>query len=86
MILFDHECPNCGTVFEALRQSATSTEAVECTDCGQTVFAKKLLSAPRMDPRLGVDSAGFPTMGEKWIRRRKQHQRIEERRKREHSA
>ena len=86
MILFDHQCPNCGAVFEALRQSSDSQEKVECTVCHTTDFATKLLSAPRLDPKLGVDAIGFPTMGDKWTRRRQQHQRIEERRKREHGA
>lgn len=84
MILYDHTCPNCGAVFEAFRQSSDSQEKVECTVCHTTDFALKHIGTPRIDPRLGTDASGFPSMGAKWVKRRKQHQRMEERRNREH--
>ncbi len=80
--LNDYLC-QCGTLFEELADPNTPQQ-VKCPDCGQLGIATKQLSAPRIDPLLGLDATGFPTMGDKWVRRKKQHQTREERRKREH--
>lgn len=80
LILFDYAC-GCGHQFEDLVQS-DKRDSVNCPSCG--ALAKRQLSTPRLSTAMGVDAASFPTMGDKWIRQRKQHQRIEEARKREH--
>lgn len=81
-ILFDYTC-GCGTTFEELVER-DSRDSVTCPSCGS--LAKRQLSCPRLDTRLGVDPDSFPTLGDKWERNRKQHQQIEEARKREHGA
>lgn len=83
MILFDWQCPNCGAEFEEFEQEGAKPV---CPVCHTTDSATKLIGATRLDPKLGLDASGFPSMGAKWVRRRQQHQRIEERRKREHDA
>lgn len=84
MILFDHECAHCGAVFEEFCKPDTAPLRVECPECHKIDFATRLIGAPRLDPKLGLDAGGFPTMGAKWERRRKSHQRIEEARHRKH--
>lgn len=81
LVLFDHECDHCGHVFEELVERDTPNPA-QCPEC-TGYSTHRLLSPLRLDPSLGV-SRDFPTMADKWEKRRKQHQRIEERRNREH--
>lgn len=81
MILFDYICSCCQHKFEELVPRELQDQQ-SCPVCYMP--AKRQLSAPRLDTRLGVDVASFPTLGDKWVRNRKQHQRIEEARKREH--
>lgn len=80
LILHDYAC-GCSNTFEELVE-ADKRDSVKCPLCGS--LAKRQLSAPRLDTRLGVDAASFPTLGDKWVRNRAQRQRIEEARKREH--
>ena len=82
LLLNDYEC-SCGKIFEELADPS-APEKVKCPGCCQFGTATRLLCAPRIDPRLGVDAESFPSMGDKWVRRRQQHQKIEERRYREH--
>ena len=80
LVLFDHECDICGHIFEELvDRDGASPSCPECT----SYSTHRLLSPLRLDPRLGV-SRDFPSMADKWEKNRKQHQRIEERRNREH--
>jgi len=85
LVLFDHRCGRCSKIFEELVQRDTPS-VVTCPHCQYLGHAERLLSAPRLDTRLGVDPISFPTLGDKWERNRKQHQRIEERRKSEHGS
>jgi putative FmdB family regulatory protein len=80
LVLFDHRCRECNTVFEdlVLRDGPKTANCPECKG-----LADRQLGAVRLDPRMGLDPA-FPTMADKWADRRLQHQRIEERRNREH--
>ena len=80
LILNDYACES-GHQFEELVER-DKRDSVTCPTCGAPT--KRLLAAPRLDTRLGVDAAAFPTLGAKWVRRRAQRQRIEEARKREH--
>jgi putative FmdB family regulatory protein len=80
LILHDYAC-ECGHKFEDLVER-DRRDSVTCPSCGGPT--KRQLSAPRLDTRLGVDAASFPTLGDRWVRNRKQRQRIEEARKREH--
>ena len=80
MILFDWECAGCGATFEEFEHDGKKPLCPVCF----TDSATKLIGAPRIDPRLGLDASGFPSMGAKWAKRRAQHQRTEERRHREH--
>jgi putative FmdB family regulatory protein len=81
LILFDFECDDCGKTFEELTDPS-SPEPVKCLSCGQ-FRTRRLISTPRFDPKMGIDSA-FSTMGDKWVKKRRQHQKIEEARHREH--
>jgi putative FmdB family regulatory protein len=81
LILFDYACPCCKHQFEALVPRELQDQQ-SCPRCH--LPAKRQLSSPRLDTRLGVDAASFPTLGDKWVRNRNQRQKIEEARKREH--
>ena len=83
LVLFDHRCAECARIFEELVERSTPS-VVTCPHCKYFGHAERLLSAPRLDTSLGVDASAFPTLGDKWVRNRKQHQRIQERRKLEH--
>ena len=83
LVLFDHRCAKCGETFEELVER-DSPSVVTCPVCQYFGHAERLLSAPRLDTSLGVDASSFPSLGAKWVRNRKQHQRIQERRKLEH--
>lgn len=80
LVLFDHECERCGFRFEELVER-DGPKVANCPECGSS--APRLLSAIRLDYRMGTDPA-FPTASDAWAKRRLQHQRIEERRHREH--
>lgn len=80
LILYDFRCTSCTSVFDDMVKSDVF-EAI-CPECGET--GTRLVSRPRLDPRLGVDADGFPTMGDKWARTRVQRKKVEERREREH--
>lgn len=66
-ILFDFSCDDCAHVFEELIYT-DNPESVNCPWCGSG-STRRLLSAPRIDPRLGLDPDGFPTMGDKWAKK-----------------
>ena len=51
---------------------------VKCPLCGSDT--RRLITAPMIDPRLGLDPSSFPTMGDKWARVREQRAKIESRR------
>lgn len=77
-LLWDFECGQ-GHRFEEL--VPTGTMIVPCATC--TEPAKRMLAAPRMDPKLGV-SLDFPTMADKWARKHRQQTKHADRLKREH--
>lgn len=73
MILFDFECPTCALVFEELVNKEKLTH--ECPECGS--MAARIISTPRVDPRLGL-SEDFPTMAAKWERSRRARHKSED--------
>ena len=75
-ILYDFECPSesCANKFEEFADWSNPVP-VNCPLCGEP--SKRLISAPRIDPRLGLDPTGFPTMGDKWAKVRRQRVQIE---------
>ena len=75
LILFDFTCQECALDFEELIHTS-NPETVKCPECGSTDTERRLC-APRLDPRLGLDATGFPTMGDKWARTRIQRAKIE---------
>lgn len=81
LLLDDFECRECKTEFEELADR-NAPETVKCPQCGQ-LNARRLITGTRIDPRLGVDPS-YSTLGDKWVKRRDQQKKIEERRKREH--
>lgn len=75
--LYDYECLDtvCSHNFEEL---AKYEEQVPCPQCkGPT---RRLVGAPTIDPKLGLDAASWPTMGDKWARIRRQRAKIESKR------
>ena len=77
-VLFDHQCRQCGFVFEEFADSEDQY-GPDCPECKAT-DAKRLIGAPRLDPKLGLDPTGFPPLGDKWARIRRQRQQIERKR------
>lgn len=75
-ILFDFECQVCSQVFEEFYNTTAPDENPAKCVCGSTT-TKRLIGATRIDPKLGLDPEGFPTMGDKWARIRNQRTRIE---------
>ena len=77
-ILFDYRCTTCTEIFEEL-VDRDSPEPVKCPLCGQ-FNTTRLIGTFTIDPRLGLDPTSFPSMGDKWARKREQRQRVETRR------
>ncbi len=55
----------CGTVQEKFCPRRPRPMFVPC-DCGAQ--ALYVISAPHLDPRMGIDAEAFPTMGERWAK------------------
>jgi putative FmdB family regulatory protein len=81
LIVYDFKCPCCNTVFERMVHSDKHTYV--CPEC-QSPDAKRQISAPRFDIRMGVDPTGNPTMGDKWARMHTQARKVEDKRARDH--
>ena len=80
--MFDFECPN-GHEFEDLVDiSPDGLITASCPTCHQS--GKKLMSATRLDTRLGVNADAFPTLGDKWARIRHQRAAIDAKKVRDH--
>lgn len=77
---FEFQCPCCDLIFDDLVQPHEMTHA--CPKC-QSPHAKRILSAPRFDIRMGIDAVGNPTMGAKWARQHEQARKVEEKRARD---
>lgn len=77
---FEFRCLNeaCGQVFDEFVEYE-SIPTVKCSLCGSAT--QRQLCAPMIDPKLGLDAASFPTMGDKWARVRRQRAKIESQRK-----
>ncbi len=67
LILYDWRCQSCNTKFEALEKMVTLER--ECPECGNV--AKRLISAPRLDPKMGLDPSNT-TAADRWARVNKQ--------------
>lgn len=78
MPFYDFKCP-ADHVFEDMVPVAQTT--LPCPTCGAA--ARRLVSLPMIDPRLGLDPA-FRTVGDRWAKIREQRKRIEEARARDH--
>jgi len=74
--MYDYECLNakCGEVSEELVRYEDADKVI-CPICGSPT--KRWIGAPMFDPRLGLDAASFPTMGDKWAKIRRQRKKIE---------
>lgn len=80
LTLFDFVC-SCGHEFEDLVQP--DIHSTECPTC-QRPDAKRQISAPHFDIRMGTDPYGSPTMAAKWARMHQQSKKIDEARVRDH--
>lgn len=79
-ILYEWRCEDCGTKFSDLAKP--EVQSVTHEGCGGT--APRVLSSGHIDPRLGVDPDGFPTMADKWARTHRQRAKVEEKKARDH--
>ncbi len=70
--LYDFRCTECGHKFEHLVKP--DIHVTPCHDCGAT--ANRLISAPRMDPRLGIDP-DFPGAYMKWEKTQRNKRQVE---------
>jgi putative FmdB family regulatory protein len=82
LILFDFRCTHCQHKFEVMvKPDIKSRPCPKCSSEG-----KRLISAPRLDPKMGLDPDGFPTAGDKWANMREQRARIEKKHYKEHGT
>lgn len=77
---FEFQCPGCDLIFTELVQP--HEERHTCPNC-QSPHAKRILSAPRLSMRMGIDAVGNPTMGAKWARMHEQARKDDEKRARD---
>lgn len=77
--VYEFQCGACRKIFDDLVQPDQQTHV--CPDCGKS--AKRILSAPRFDIRMGIDAVGSPTMGAKWARQHEQARKADEKRSRD---
>ena len=79
MILYEWRCKSCNHKFD--RFAKMTETATDCPECGR--LAKRLISAPTIDPRLGVDPT-FGTLGDKWAKKMENRAKEAKRRQLEH--
>ena len=82
LILYDFRCQHCEHRFDDLVHS--NVYETPCPKCNHN--ATRLISTPRLDPRMGLDPVGNPTMGARWARIRKQRAQIEKKHYKEHGS
>jgi len=82
LIFFDFRCTVCEHKFADLVKS--SVHSIPCPNCSEE--SKRLISTPRLDPRMGLDPEGNPSMGDKWAKIRKQRAQIEKKHYQEHGT
>jgi len=82
LIFFDFRCTRCEHKFDKLVKS--DVYVLPCPKCSKP--SKRLISAPTIDPRMGLDIEGNPTMAAKWERTRKQRAKIEKKHYEEHGT
>ena len=64
LILFEFQCNKCNHKFEKMIPS--DQRVATCPECNESAY--RLVSAPMLDPRMGVDLS-MPTMADKWARK-----------------
>ena len=78
LILYDWKCQH-GHKFEQMAKMYV--RETDCPHCGAS--AKRLISTPRLDPRMGLDP-DFPGAYDKWAKTRRQRATIEREHYKEH--
>jgi putative FmdB family regulatory protein len=63
LILYDFRCTACGLKFDDMVKS--DVFETPCISCGSQ--SKRLVSCPRLDPRMGLDP-DFPTAYDAWAK------------------
>jgi len=79
LLMFEWRCTNCNLKFDSLQSS--DKRSIPCIECSSE--AKRLISCPRIDPKMGVDP-DFGTMSDKWARKKEQQYRINKKKAAEH--
>lgn len=67
LILYDWRCQSCEQKHEALEKSDVRTR--DCPECGGEAI--RLISAPRLDPKMGLDP-DMPTAYDQWQKTNRQ--------------
>ena len=80
LICFEFECPCCNKIHEVLVHSDVRKRT--CPHC-QSPDAERIISAPRLSMRMGLDATGNPSMGAKWARMHERAKHIDEKRARD---
>lgn len=75
MPLYDFQCTNEGCKHNFDELQSVSAPFPACERCGAPT--KRLIGTTHIDPRLGLDPTGFPTMADKWARTRRQRAKSE---------
>lgn len=81
-MFFDFRCVDCEQKFDDLVKP--DVQQAPCPNCSG--IGKRLVSAPRLDPKMGLDPEGNPTMGDRWAKIRKQRALIEKKHYKEHGT
>ena len=80
LISFEFECSACNKIHDALVHSDVRKRT--CPNC-QAPDAERIVSAPRLGIRMGVDAVGNPSMGRKWARMHEQARKVDTKRARD---
>lgn len=80
MLLYDFQCPACGTVTEGFAKSNETEKTIECGNCGNP--AKRIISPVRC--KLEGVTGAFPGAYAKWDKVRQQKLAQEKKQAAEH--
>lgn len=81
LLLFDFRCTGCNHKFDDMVKS--DVYEAPCPECGAQ--AKRLISCPRLDPKMGLDP-DFPTAYDAWAKSKTQKTKIDKAHYKEHGV
>jgi putative FmdB family regulatory protein len=78
-MVFEFYCDNCENMFDGFVKP--DKHQLACPECKG--MAHRVISSPRLDPKMGVDPA-FSTMADRWDKTHRQGRKVDEKRAEEH--